>query len=100
MLQSLITEVLDEAILGGDQSLSAIAGSLKGNSLVDLAQAIGVDRLLQAAYISGQLEEPIDWEGIPTDPFNEGDPFFDWDFLRALKAEWEKGAGATTEKYG
>jgi len=100
ILRSLITEVLGEAITGGDQSLAAIAGSLKGDSLVGLTQSIGDDGLLRAANISGQLGEPIDWEGIPDDPFNEGDPWFDWELLKSLKAEWEKGFAATTEKYG
>jgi len=69
---------LDEAIVGSD-----LHDLVAGGSLYDIEQESGIESLLNAAYISGQRNEPIE-------DLDDGDPWFQEKFP-LLQAEWEKG---------
>ena len=79
-------EGLDEAIVG-----PGLHDLIAGSSLYDIEQKGGIERLLNAAYISGQRNEPIR-------DLDDGDPWFQEKFL-LLQKEWEKGRQWAGEQY-
>ena len=85
MLRSLITEALEEAIVG-----TGLHNLVAGSSLYDQAREKGLERLSNAAYISGQRNEPIE-------DLDDGDPWFQEKFAR-LQDAWKQGRQWAVEK--
>jgi hypothetical protein len=77
ILLSLITETLKEAVSG-----AGLHDLVMGSSLYDIEKKNGLKRLLTAAYISGQRNEPI--AGL-----QEENPWFE--SFDELQNEWNRG---------
>lgn len=77
---------LKEAITGA--SLQDLAAE---GSLYDIMKKSGMDRLLNAAYVSGQRNEPIE-------ELDDGDPWFQGKFP-LLQKQWKKGRQWAGEQY-
>lgn len=85
ILCSLITEVMNEAITG-----TGLHNLVSGRSLYDVEQEMGLEQMLNAAYVSGQRGEAIE-------DLDAGDPWFQETFA-LLQNEWNKGRSWADEK--
>ena len=77
---------LKEAITG-----TSLHDLVAGGSLYDIMKKSGMDRLLNAAYVSGQRNEPIE-------ELDDGDPWFQGKFP-LLQKQWKKGRQWASEQY-